>query len=96
MKFAFPDEQTFTVQNKQNTGEEKKSMENKYRNEYIGDIDSLRKFSNLTMLYVSWEGTYNYSWITKTPQLILEKVLEEGKYNVYLVKLNTENMEELP
>lgn len=91
LKFAFPDEQIFTVQNIKNTEEERKRMEEEYGDGYIGGMESLRKLDNTTILYISWHsqkdyclfkgneyGVYNYSWITEEPGIKLKKILEEG------------------
>lgn len=98
LKFAFPDEEVFNVQSIEGT-------EEGYGGDYLGDTASLEQFTDATVLYISWRsqrdhllfkdeeyGTYNYSWITRDPQIKLTKVLEEGdirriRYEVYSVRI---------
>ncbi len=105
LKFAFPDEEIFTVQNIENTEEERELMEEEYGDGYLGDTVSLEQFNETTVLYISWRsrrdyllfkdeeyGTYNYSWVTRDPQIELTKVLEEGhirriRYEAYSVRI---------
>ena len=98
LRFAFPNEEIFNVQSIEGTEEE-------YGGDYLGDICSLEQFNETAVLYISWRsqrdhllfkdeeyGTYNYSWITRDPQIELTKVLEEGdirriRYEVYSIRI---------
>jgi len=78
IKFAFPEENVIKA------GEE-------------GGAELLRKFENKTLIYVVWnievnafvykyeKSSYEYSWIGKNSEVLLEKVVEEGRYTAYLV-----------
>ena len=78
IKFAFPEEIVIKV------GEE-------------GEPELLRKFENKALIYVVWnievnafvykykKSNYEYSWIGKSSEVVLEKVVEEGRYTAYLV-----------
>jgi len=83
IKFAFPTEEVLDVEGEGNKEEVMKLLE-----------------QNSTILYLTWNisrdffiykyerSNYNESWVAKDQRIILKKVIEEKRYNAYLVRLH--------
>lgn len=99
LKFAYPKEKIFLVEGITQDGNE--SLKEKFGYDYLSDLKSIESISNNShIFYITWykekdyilykgkgSGTYDRSWLTKEPRIILEKVFIEGQYTLYSVDI---------